>query len=369
MNIFDSIITFSLLGLLFFFIIRTRAAGISSPYLIMALLFTFIHTFHITLFVGSVTNPVINSRLQILEAIYWFLSQFQIFFFLSSISQTKPKIIHVTILALLISGNMSILITRAVFFTPISDEMPLLYMKLFNVSWLLQATAGMYIGFYAFFITSKIMIQTKEWQSIYQTATFAGWLIFSIINFYANLYITIFGTWLQNLYSFGQLIMAISLFALLLGFIINPKYLYRMPYDYYILMVAKPSGTVVFSQQFQSRKEPELNEDLVSGFLSAVNDMFNQTLDSRYAIEEISNKDRIICIMPGKSVIVTIIGERVTGVLKRALKRFVILFEEKYIDVLESDRILPISHFDGTKELIPKCFPFFKEKSAEKEST
>lgn len=150
-----------------------------------------------------------------------------------------------------------------------------------------------------------------------------------------------------------------ALFAF--GYIFNLDYIYRLPGNYFVLMVYYKSGVPIFQSQIQSRKDIKIEDMLVSGFLTAVNALFVETLSSMENIENISSKDASFNIRSGKFVSVVVIGEKTTAKLFDAITHFVKLVEDKYAGKLsEGERDL--NEFSGIRELVPQCFPFFKLK-------
>lgn len=155
----------------------------------------------------------------------------------------------------------------------------------------------------------------------------------------------------------------IAIFAL--TYLFNLDYIYRLPFDNYILMVAYRTGIPIQKIELESSKDPVIKDALVTGLLSAVNNLFMEALDASTDIENISSQDATVIVKTGRYATAIVIGERATAKLADATGRFLAAFEARYADELAQGES-EMSLFDNCTDLVPPFFPFFKIKGASK---
>jgi hypothetical protein len=156
----------------------------------------------------------------------------------------------------------------------------------------------------------------------------------------------------------GAMFWGIALVLTLFTFLGDLDYIYRLPDNYYLLLVAyKDSGLPVHSVRFQSSKDVTVDENLLSGFLTAVNTLFGESLRSGSRIERISSGDASLLMYTGHWVTATIAGDTAPAILKRALRRYTRAFEARYADALQA-QTPALGTFNDANDLIPQAFPF-----------
>ncbi len=154
---------------------------------------------------------------------------------------------------------------------------------------------------------------------------------------------------------------ALDLAGLLLFTIVyvsNVDYLYRLPNDNFALMVSLKTGETVHFVRFKTRSNVELNQDILSGLLSTINSVFQSIMTTSSSIKEISSKDATLLSESGEWVTATIITEKPSGILDKALKRYVNHFERMFA-VRLGDKSTCVNDYDAAKTLLKKIFPFF----------
>ena len=165
-----------------------------------------------------------------------------------------------------------------------------------------------------------------------------------------------------TLNNWGNTIASIGLFLLYAIIGINYSGIYRLPQENYALMVSTHAGIVIFYHQFKTSRPITIQEDLVSGFLSAINSMFNEALQSQKAITQIASGDAAIQIETGQYIKVAFLAQTISGVVAGEMRRFVQDFERTFAEPLQradSD----VGKYQGALELVKKRFPFFEYSS------
>jgi hypothetical protein len=158
----------------------------------------------------------------------------------------------------------------------------------------------------------------------------------------------------------GAAIWAVAIFAMLVTFLGDLDYVYRLPDNYYLLLVAyKNSGVMVHCVRFQSAREVSVEATLLSGFMTALNSLFGEALQSTGQIERVAAPDASLLMCTGRWVTAAIAGDNTPAVLARALRRYTHAFEERFADLLERQSPA-LNEFDGAVDLIPQVFPFLK---------
>ncbi|WP_371805894.1 hypothetical protein [Candidatus Lokiarchaeum ossiferum] len=104
---------------------------------------------------------------------------------------------------------------------------------------------------------------------------------------------------------------------------------------HHIMIIHKATGVSLF---FKSFAEEELDPDLISGFLSAVQS-FGKEIKSQKSLNELSYGDKILLFSDGVFIRVTLVlGKSASPYMKRNLAKFVGRFEAEYHTKLEKWR-------------------------------
>ncbi len=157
----------------------------------------------------------------------------------------------------------------------------------------------------------------------------------------------------------GEVFPMTGIFIFVLSYLSDIDYIYRLPSDHYVLMITEKSGVPLFSLKLENKKGIKVEESIVSGLLSSLIMIFNNVLKSEKAIKDVSSEDATIQIQEGSQVFAIVLGEMPSLVLRKALRRFVREFEEKYSEKLKVGSG-EVSGFDDAKSLVKSVFPFFK---------
>ncbi len=160
----------------------------------------------------------------------------------------------------------------------------------------------------------------------------------------------------------GDFLPIVGLSLLLLIYGLNISYIYRLPFDHYLLMVTHGSGMVVFSLLFETKnKQIKIEENLFSGMLTALRTVYCTVLDSKKPIQMIMNEDASILMHSGQYITATIATSQISGVLVKGLEIFVKRFEEKFGDQLINTPT-DLNAYETGKDLFMQIFPFLKRK-------
>ncbi len=168
--------------------------------------------------------------------------------------------------------------------------------------------------------------------------------------------------WLDSIRLLGEIFPMSGIFIFVLVYLSDIDYIYRLPTDHYVLVVAYKTGIPLHTAHLQNKKNIKVEEKIVTGLISSMSMIFNKVMQSDKAIQNISSEDATIQIEEGEHILAIILAESSSLVLSRALKRYAREFEKTFEEQLKKDSG-KTSEFDGAKELLKPVFPFFKLKN------
>lgn len=170
------------------------------------------------------------------------------------------------------------------------------------------------------------------------------------------------GVFFEIIINIGDVLPVIGLVIFMLIYALNISYIYRLPYDHFLLMVTHESGLVLMSMPFETKlKEIDIEENLFSGMLSALKTVYNTVLDAQKPIKMIVNDDVSIYMHAGKYINAVVATNQVSGVLAKGLKIFVDRFEQMFGEQLK-DTPMDIKKYESGKDLFMRVFPFLERK-------
>jgi hypothetical protein len=140
-------------------------------------------------------------------------------------------------------------------------------------------------------------------------------------------------------------------------YLLDLDYVYRLPDEYYAFLIKHRDGIALYKADIENKQKIVIQEDLIAGFLSAVNTMFVETLNSKFHIDEIASGDATIIMRSKPSFTAIIIGNKSPRILEIGLKNFTEEFEEEFKDILAKG-VMDISVFERTKDILKHHFPF-----------
>jgi hypothetical protein len=159
--------------------------------------------------------------------------------------------------------------------------------------------------------------------------------------------------------SFGSIISFIGLGILYVLVSLDFLHLYYFPQENYGLIVSNSSGIVLFFIKFNNSRSKAIEEDLISGFLSAMNSMFLESFQSKKNVKYISSDSAELFIERGNYVSVAFFAERVSGLIAGEMKAFLKEFEEKFEEGLKRQSTR-IDYYKDAIELVRQRFPYFE---------
>jgi hypothetical protein len=160
---------------------------------------------------------------------------------------------------------------------------------------------------------------------------------------------------LSNLNNVFQLI-GIMLFVIV--YLINIDYIYRLPSDTYILMVLKEGGIPVHTIHLKTRNEVEIKEFLLSGMITAINNLFMEITKNRNPIQNILSQGINVLVQTGKEITAVLLTENISYFLNQGLKRYVKVFEKEFSKELECNEE-NVHEYDRGVKILESVFPFF----------
>jgi hypothetical protein len=164
---------------------------------------------------------------------------------------------------------------------------------------------------------------------------------------------------IQGLNSFESYLAIIALVIVIIVYGRNLDLTFRLQSDIYTFIIKHKNGIAIYKANIENSANIVIQEDLIAGFLTAINNMFVETLHSKLHIDEISSGDSTIIMRSTKIFTAIIIGKNSPEVLEYALANFVGDFGEVYKDLLDQD-VFDLNEFSGTDEILIRHFPFFK---------
>ncbi len=174
------------------------------------------------------------------------------------------------------------------------------------------------------------------------------------------------GNFYNIMLSLGNNVPMIGLVTIAILYAFNLSYIYRLPFDHYVLLVTYKSGLNILSVEFQTKyKNISIKEQLISGMLSAVNNIYKYVFDSHQLIDAINSKDLSIVMENGEYVSVIMVTQHPSGILKRGMRLFVKKFEATFHEALERTE-QEIQFFENGRQIFTRIFPFLNCNSTNK---
>ena len=150
----------------------------------------------------------------------------------------------------------------------------------------------------------------------------------------------------------------VGLIPLVLVYVSNITFVYRLPFNHYFLMIYYKSGLPLFSIPFQTKgKSMEFQENMLSGMMTALNMVYTTILFSEEPIEDIHSKGISLFSENGKYISAIVASDQISRVLYRGMRQFVMEFEKKFATELEA-LDTNMAHFEEGKAIFQLIFPF-----------
>ncbi len=165
--------------------------------------------------------------------------------------------------------------------------------------------------------------------------------------------------WLDILIPLSNAFIMIGLLIFTAVYVTEIDYLYRLPHQIFMLMVLTKSGIPLHAVKLKTKLNIEIEEDLLSGLISAISNVFEEVFQTKTFIRNISSKEMSLLIEPGEKIVCIIITNKVTFFLDQALRRYSTTFEEQFSQALQ-DKIQDTVVYRSAVDLLKPIFPFFK---------
>jgi hypothetical protein len=157
----------------------------------------------------------------------------------------------------------------------------------------------------------------------------------------------------------GSLISFTGLGILYLLISIDFIHLYYFPQENYGLIISNSSGIVLFFIKFNNEHSKAIEEDLISGFLSAMNSMFQESFQAKKSVRYISSESAELFMEKGKYVSVAFFAERISGLIGGELKAFLNDFESKF-EIPLKNQSTRLDNYNNAIDLVKSRFPYFE---------
>lgn len=347
------------------FIYESTRKSRSAPYLIHLLICGFIGSLFSILDGFELLPPLLpNIRVfLIMELAFYGLQFFFFYLFLEEISSIRPKswkILLTFSFLILQQTSLGLILWFSTFSSKAVECLWFLAdIGYNNLALLVFAIFGISIYF-------KHYKYTKEKKAILFIAGLflitLGYIVYSLVDYIG--FFSILPEWLETLSPFSEVFPMLGLMIILLIYIYDVDYIYRLPNDHYRLIVTYKSGITIHTVEFKTKKTLPIKDNLFSGFMTSISYIFDNVLRSQAPIESISSKDATILMRSGKKIIVIMLARQPTRILERAMDRYITIFEKKFERELDLEST-EITRFKEADELIKPIFPFLKIENSE----
>ena len=229
-----------------------------------------------------------------------------------------------------------------------------------DLGYIVLAFFGYGFGVYVYI---KTFLYTHEIKpiifSVVMLLTIAGFIVSALVDF-VPIFVSPKPDWLTDIAPLGLVLQAFGLILFTVTYLTNIDYLYRLPNDIFLLMVTTTAGIPLHSVKFRTHREGQIEEDLLSGMLSAINSVFSEVFKEDSSIRNISSEGISVLMEPGneKQILALVITDKISYFLDKALKRYAKAFEKHFSQEL-AERIQDTVAYADAINLIKPIFPFF----------
>ncbi|MBD3185900.1 hypothetical protein GF325_03640 [Candidatus Bathyarchaeota archaeon] len=171
-------------------------------------------------------------------------------------------------------------------------------------------------------------------------------------------------SWLSEISILGDALPLAGLAIFTITYLSDVSYIYRLPFDVYALMVTTNAGVSIHSVALENTRRIKIEEQMLSGFLSAINELFRNFMGTKFPVDHITSPEASILIEQGSIINIVIVASKDSTVLERGMKRYCKEFEHQFGHRIRSD-LIDMSEFEDAKRLIRPIFPFLKVRKLE----
>jgi hypothetical protein len=348
-----------LFGVLFgLFVLQTATRHRKASALTISLFFGVLASLSAIISTGLIF-PLTGNWGNIFQALQLNLFGFQFFFFYIFLERLQSKDIHTGRLAFVI--GLLLLQTFSLWLRVYFHDVG----EISGTLWFLQDMGYALLGIFVFVVLSipiylRTYQYTHEKKPIFMAIALGlvgtGFIFSFLFDLFDFLNITV--AWVGVVAEYTMPLQAIGLIIFTSIYLSDIDYLYRLPNDTFMLMVVARSGVPLHSVKLRTRKQVKIEGDLLSGLLSAINNVFEEVFKVSSTIRSISSKEIHILMEPGEEIISVAITDKISYFLDVALKRYTREFEERFGEELKN-RIRDIAAYYDASKIIKPIFPFF----------
>lgn len=302
------------------------------------------------------------------QLIIFLFQQFFLYIFLESLISIKVNPVRLAIVVILITLNilsLHFLIQRAVLLQEFTVDKEF-NSRLGDMLWIVSDFCYNILGIviYCVFgipIYYNIYKHTKERKA----QIFIGALIFIGIGYVLallkdmNSYFSVKSEFIEIISEPREILKTLGLFIFIITYLLDLNYIYRLPFNTSFLMVLKNNGAKIQSIRLKTERKVDVEDELLSGLISAINNLYIHSVKSKHSIESITSKDTTVLLYSGEYVTGVIVSDKASLILLKSLKKFTTEFEKRYHDLLERETTR-IDVFNTSKDLVISSFPYFK---------
>ena len=302
------------------------------------------------------------------QLIIFLFQQFFLYIFLESLISIKVNPVRLAIVVILITLNilsLHFLIQRAVLLQEFTVDKEF-NSRLGDMLWIVSDFCYNILGIviYCVFgipIYYNIYKHTKERKA----QIFIGALIFIGIGYVLallkdmNSYFSVKSEFIEIISEPREILKTLGLFIFIITYLLDLNYIYRLPFNTSFLMVLKNNGAKIQSIRLKTERKVDVEDELLSGLISAINNLYIHSVKSKHSIESITSKDTTVLLYSGEYVTGVIVSDKASLILLKSLKKFTTEFEKRYHDLLERETTR-IDVFNTSKDLVISSFPYLK---------
>ena len=142
-----------------------------------------------------------------------------------------------------------------------------------------------------------------------------------------------------GLYEWGDLVTFIGLLILVLIYIYNPDYLYRMPVPIHGVIMYNSTGIATYSRQVRNKgfEATKMPDELMSMSITAISSVLSESLHGSAELRHIDAKFRILIFETRGDITVMLICAKATYFLRRSLKLLLHNISDSAYEVLAAE--------------------------------
>lgn len=154
----------------------------------------------------------------------------------------------------------------------------------------------------------------------------------------------------------------VGLFLVILNYTFHPDYIYRLPFPVHSFMIYNEAGISLYNRRVQAQMEDDYQDMLMSGALTAISQLVQETLGSGARLRHVDADNYKIfleSIGEGKGTLV-VIATGGTAAFRRSLQRFIRTIPDSIINAL-NDLDFDVAGKQKTiDELLFTSFPYLE---------